>query len=273
MPSEDPAGEPRHHVRPVYMECVEIVAAVAGVVVVVGVIALLGATVHRRRVDELHSVEGYRRRLDTLQHMRNRPAVRPGPPPDEGGEPHVRTLPPPPPSARARERSLAAMNYRPRRVGGPIAAVVIVLAAVGALVYVGLQHRHHTTPTSSRTTTSSPGHHHSHGHSTSTTTTLPKRYVAVSSSVTSATYAPASASYVLSVGATTGQCWVGVTASNGTTVLSQTLTPGTVKSLTMTGRSTIVIGAPSVVTISIDHVTVVLPAGAQAPFTVTVVPA
>ena len=251
------------------MEDVEIAAAVGGVVVMVMVVALVASVAHRRRVDELRSVEGYRRRLDTLQHLRARPVARPGPPPSEDEQPRTQ-LAPPPPGPRDRERSLAAMNYRPRRLGASIAAVVVILAAVGALVYLGVHHRHHT-PSSQ---TSSTVRAHQRGHSPSTTTTtLPRRYVAVSSSPTSATYAPVSASYVLSVGATTGQCWVGVTASNGTTVLSQTLTAGTVKSLTMTGKTTIVIGAPSVVTISIDHVTVVLPAGAQAPFTVTLVPA
>jgi hypothetical protein len=87
-----------------------------------------------------------------------------------------------------------------------------------------------------------------------------------------ATYAPATTSYTLTVGASSGNCWMDVTSASGTTVLAQSLTAGTTHPLTLSGKATILIGAPTVAVLKIDNVPAVLPAGAGAPFTVTIIP-
>lgn len=162
------------------------------------------------------------------------------------------------------------MNRAPRRIGGIVAVAALVLAAIGAIVYVGVRSPHKNRGASVTTTTGRSRHSAT---TTTTATTLPARYIAVSSTTSSATFAPVAASYTLMVGATTGDCWVSVTEASGTAVLSQTLTPGTSKSFAMSGKTTIVIGAPSVVKVSIDDVPAVLPQGAQAPYTVVLAPA
>ncbi len=78
---------------------------------------------------------------------------------------------------------------------------------------------------------------------------------------------------MLTLAATTGSCWLTVTSSTGTVLLSQTLTAGEVKQVTNAGTTTIVVGAPTVVRVTIDHRPVVLPAGYQTPFTITLAPA
>jgi hypothetical protein len=240
-----------------YMEDVEIAAVVAGIVIVaVAAVVVIGR--HRRSAD---SVMGYRQTLSTLQHLQDRSPVR-------GGE--ADRGPVPGGAPRRTQRSLHVMNRAPRRIGGVVAVAALVLAAVGALVYVGVRSDHRKPGTSVTTTTG--GNHHATT-TTTTSTTLPARYTPVSSTTGSATYAPVTASYTLLVGATTGDCWVSVTEANGTTVLSQTLTPGTSRTFSMSGKTTIVIGAPSVVKVTIDDVPAVLPPGAQAPYTMVLAPA
>lgn len=312
------------------------VAVVAGLLLVAVLVGVAASMVRRRRSDDVHSVEGYRQTLHTLQGIRSRPPLadrrvggnrpeyldyrgRPAPPdqgrptarPDQGAqgegeisgeedasgeERHVAgpLIGAAPPAARrhatsgrrrmvfgeadapsgpvpvggtARGRSMAMMDRPPHRLGLPIAVVLIVAAVVVAVVLVAL--RHHHSPTASGSSTSSTT---GRSHPTSTTTTQPARYTAVTSTSAGATYTPAVSDYSLQVGAPTGACWVSISSSTGSTVFVGTLTTGSSKTFTMTGKSSIVIGAPSVVAVSIDRVPVVLPAGAQSPFTVTISP-
>lgn len=253
-----------------YMEEVEVViGVVAAVAVVIAGVVLLA----RRQPTD--SVKGYRQTLSTLEHLQDRPPHdRTRSPEGSGTEPPWGPARPvrPVPSGRRAQRSLAVMNHEPRRMGGPALVLVVLAAVVGAIVYVGVR-GHHTTPSASKKTdTTGTSHHHRPAPTTTTTTTQPARYKAVSTTTTSATYAPTTTTYTLTVGATSGSCWMSVTESNGTTVLAETLTPGTTHSLSVSGKTTILIGAPSVATIKIDAVPAVLPAGALAPFTVTLVP-
>jgi hypothetical protein len=170
--------------------------------------------------------------------------------------------------------SLVAME-RPARRGMSIGALVAVLVLVVAGVGVFLAVRpHHGTSLPKK-----PARSRSHASSapTTPTTTLPSRYTAVSATGSSATYTPSSApgtgSYSLLVGATTSNCWMSVTSATGKTVLAQTFTPGATASVSLTGRSTIVIGAPGAAKLAIGGVPLVLPSGATSPFTVTLVPA
>lgn len=255
-----------------------VIGVVAAVAVVVAIAVLLG----RRQSTETHSVKGYHQALSTLEHLQGSPrrdrvpVNRASERPASSRRPDLARVPRrplAPPSGRRAQRSLSAMNHGSRRMGAPLLVVVVLAAVVGGLIYVGLR-THHTTPAASRTTDSTGGtsHHHSPG-TTTTTTSLPARYTAVSTTTSSATYAPATTTYTLTVGATTGGCWMSVTEANGTTAMAQTLTAGSSRSFSLSGKTTILIGAPSVATVKIDNVAAVLPTGAQAPFTVTLVPA
>lgn len=231
---------------------------VIGIVVAVVVVLAGALLIGRRRSADASSVHSYRQTLSTLEQLQGRPRG-PGQP---AGAP-TRPLRP-----RPARRSLAVMDHGPRRLGAPVLAVAIVAVVVGVLLYVGAKPRHpapavsHTTDTTTTTT-----------RQTTTTTSQPARYTAVSSTTSSATYAPATTSYTLTVGASSGSCWMDVTSANGTTVLAQSLTAGTTHPLTLSGKATILIGAPTVAVLKIDNVPAVLPAGAGAPFTVTIVPA
>ncbi|MGH9093049.1 MAG: RodZ domain-containing protein [Acidimicrobiales bacterium] len=324
-----------------------VVAAVAVLVVV----ALVSWAVRRRTVDEVHSVDGYRHTLDTLQDIRTRsggstvrvlgggatPGTaapgpetagtgsggtgragttgdlerqgRPGGPP--GGTPHVAgeagggrrsgrgglvfdDQPPAPHGGasqrgdhRGEDRAISAMNHRPRRLGAPILVGLVVLALLAVVVYIGARSPHHGTPpaghgtgkgTTTTTAAGAGGGGHGHGTTTTsaprtTTTTAPQTYTAVTSSATAASYTPPSGSYTVTLAATTGNCWVTVSSSSGSSLLSQTLTAGQSVPVTASGQTTIVVGAPSVVRVSIDHRPVVLPTGYQTPFTITLTPA
>lgn len=252
-----------------------VIGVVAAVAVVVAIAVLLG----RRQSTETNSVKGYHQTLSTLEHLqgstrRDRVPVNRAPErPASSRRPDLARVPQrplAPPSGRRAQRSLSAMNHGSRRMGAPLIVVVVLAAIVGGLIYVGLR-THHPTPAASRRTDSTT-HRHSPG-TTTTTTSLPARYTAVSTTTSSATYAPATTTYTLTVGATTGGCWMSVTEANGTTAMAQTLTAGSSRSFSLSGKTTILIGAPSVATVTIDNVPAVLPTGARAPFTVTLVPA
>lgn len=315
------------------------IAVAAGVVVVVA--GLLTWLVRRRSSDEVHSVDGYRQTLNTLQGIRSRSGsgtvrVLGGPPapgeaPVASGVPTTGTHGPDAPegepakrsgrdlvlendpnaagpntssprSQRSQDRAISAMNRRPRRLAGPVVVVVVVLALLAAVLVIGARSHHpkgqtssprthdsSTTATSSTrsgagsttTTSGSKSRSGSKGAttttgpkaSTSTTTTAPHTYTAATSTPTTATYTPPSGSYTVTLSATSGSCWLTVTSSNGTVLLSQTLTAGEVKQVTNSGSATIVVGAPSVVKVTIDHRPVVLPPGYQTPFTISLTPA
>lgn len=328
---------------------VQMVKVVGGVIVVAVVVALVAWALRRRGSDEVHSVDGYRHTLDTLQDIRSRSGsgtVRvlgggarteavdrgapPGGAPAAGGRPAAPGAPvagtgvaghepgsaparrseptrglvfddhaagdvPMAPQRTARhgqDRAISAMNHRPRRLGVPVLVGAVVLALLGLVVWIGAQSQHHNTPPagsrsrSTSTTTSrgasAGGGNGGTGHGTTTTTapksttttstTLPKTYTPVTSTATTASYTPPSGTYTLTMAATTGNCWITATTAGGTSLLSQTLPAGQSKSVPTSGQVTIVVGAPSVVQVSIDHRPVVLPTGYQTPFTITLSP-
>ena len=232
---------------------------VIGIVVAVVVVLAGALLIGRRRTTEASSVHSYRQTLSTLEQLQGRPR-------SHGQPAGVPTRPLRPRPAR---RSLAVMDHGPRRLGAPVVAVAIVAVVVGVLLYVGAR-PHHATPSASRADRTTPTS--STQPPTTTTTSQPARYTAVSSTTSSATYAPATTSYTLTVGASSGNCWMDVTSASGTTVLAQSLTAGTTHPLTLSGKATILIGAPTVAVLEIDNVPAVLPAGAGAPFTVTIIP-
>lgn len=330
---------------------VRMVKVVGGVIVVAVVVALVAWALRRRGSDEVHSVDGYRHTLDTLQDIRTRSGSgtvrvlgggagseaadrgapsggglvaggRPAEPgatgpgatgrelgsaPTRRSEPARRSEPtrglvfddhaagdapmaPPGTGRHGRDRAISAMNHRPRRLGVPILVGAVVLALLGLVVWIGAQSQHHGTPpaggrsgsTSTSTSSGAGGGTAGTGHGTTTTTapksttttstTLPKTYTPVTSTATTASYTPPSGTYTLTMAATTGNCWITATTAGGTSLLSQTLPAGQSKSVTTSGQVTIVVGAPSVVQVSVDHRPVVLPTGYQTPFTITLSP-
>jgi len=255
-----------------------VLLSAAGGLVVVSFIVLW---VLRRRGDQQHSVDGYRRTLSTLQDVRSRSmtgsSVRilgssgtADPGPTRNGpafDPHEALGVGSGPAARGaratqrrRERAIAHMSKRPRRLGGPLAAAAVVIAAVTGLAIAGAhsRHPHHNTTT----TTTSPSHHQGHSRpAPPTTTTFPKTFVASASTSTTATYAVPRPSYTVNVTASGGACWVEVTNSAGTTVVAQTLAAGQHQAIPLTGDSRMVLGAPSSVRVQVDTSPVVLPGG------------
>jgi hypothetical protein len=285
------------------MEDVEVAVALGVCVVLVVAVAV---AVHRRGGREAQSVKGYRQALDVLGQVaggerRVGPRAAPGadaPMPSSGDRPvawaHDGLEEPGTDDARRRstaaageargrrDHSLSVMERPARRLGASLAAVVVVLA-VGGAAYVVVRTRHPThrsahagsssSPAHARTPSRSPTHAHATaGSSPPTTTRVPAQYTAVSSTSSSATYAPSASRYELTVGATTADCWMSVTSSTGTTVLAQTFTPGASSSLSLAGRATILLGAPRAAKLSIDGVPVVLPSGISGPYTVTLAP-
>jgi len=80
----------------------------------------------------------------------------------------------------------------------------------------------------------------------------------------------ADASYSLTLGANNGECWVSATdASTGKVMFSGTLFTGQSETVTATGPVTVIAGAPGAFTATVNGAAVVLPPGAQAPFTLT----
>jgi hypothetical protein len=202
------------------------------------------------------------------------------------GEPTI-----PPVRDRAQRHALESMNHRPRRLT-TVLTVVVVVAVIGALAYVG-SHRSSThsakvaTPTTSTAaqvkttvtaTTAAGAHRHAGKHTghhratTPTTTTAPAQLVPVSTSGAAATYAVDTDQYQVAVSAT-GPCWVLATSTaTGATVWTGTLQAGAVQNIQATGSLTLELGAPAV-SLTVDHVPVVLPSPFHTPFVATFQPA
>jgi hypothetical protein len=73
--------------------------------------------------------------------------------------------------------------------------------------------------------------------------------------------------------ATSGACWVDATSTaTGATLYSGSLAAGSLHSFSATGPVTVIVGAPAVLSTSVDGGAVVLPSGFQTPFTMSLVP-
>jgi hypothetical protein len=175
------------------------------------------------------------------------------------------------------DRVIHSINHRPRRLGGPAAAVAAVLVLVVVLILTGLHSnnsKHHgkaaTGVTSKPSTTHPPGTHHHHAAPTTTTSTTAAPAVSVATAATAhtATYTVAAAAYSLTVGATSGECWVEVTnTATGAVLFTTTLLSGQSHAIAATGPTTVIAGAPAVFTANVNGSPVTLPPGNQAPFT------
>ena len=192
------------------------------------------------------------------------------------------------------DRAMDSISHAPRRLGGPLAAVAVVTVLVIILIVTGL----HSTPSP----TSSHSHSHAHsssgaqagshagsgssGHRSVTSTTVAPRHPSTtnttvapvvpvvsapsSTSPNKATYTVGSANYALVLSATSGPSWVQATdASTGAVLFIGTLDAGQSHTVTATGPVAVVTGAPSAFAATVNGTPVTLPAGYQAPFTLS----
>ena len=179
------------------------------------------------------------------------------------------------------DRVINSINHRPRRLGGPAAAVAAVLVLVVVLILTGLHSdsgSHHgkttgavtSTPTHPATTTGAGSGHRHHEATTTTTSTTAPPAVSAPTAVTAhtATYTVTAPDYSLTISATTGECWVEVTnTSTGTVLFTTTLLSGQSHTVAATGPVTVIAGAPGAFTATVNDSPVTLPLGNQAPFT------
>jgi hypothetical protein len=174
------------------------------------------------------------------------------------------------------DRVIHSINHRPRRLGGPAAAVAAVLVLVVVLILTGLHSdnaKHHgkaaSGVTSKPSTTHPPATHHHHATTTTTSTTAPPP-VSTATAVTAhtATYTVAAAAYSLTIGATSGECWVEATnTATGAVLFTTTLLSGQSHAIAASGPVTVIAGAPAAFTANVNGSPVTLPPGNQAPFT------
>jgi hypothetical protein len=179
------------------------------------------------------------------------------------------------------DRVIHSINRRPRRLGGPAAAVAAVLVLVLVLILTGLHSNntnHHgksatavtTKPSTTHPSTTLPTttHHHRATTSTTTTTIPPPVSAATAPTAHTATYTVAAADYSLTLGATSGECWVEATnPATGAVLFTTTLLSGQSHTIAATGAVTVIAGAPAVFTATVNGSPVTLPLGNQAPFT------
>lgn len=276
------------------------------VLAVVLVLVVAVATARRRRGSEAHTVAGYRRTLDTLAGLSRAPGAkrlvggrREGPPsapdtPAEEGSGSPKSPGPGPDTSRrwafddvgsgsARVRSPGAGPTgrdigralrgasRGSRSRLAVVAATAVVAVVVVVVVLALGH-HPKANGAGATGSKSASTHGTHHGTTTTTTTLPAREQPASSTANTATYVAPTSAYVLTLAATSGNCWMQVTDASGTTVFAQTVSAGTRHAVTVSGPVTVLLGAPTAAAVAVDHVPAVLPTGFRSPFTMTFTP-
>ncbi len=172
------------------------------------------------------------------------------------------------------DRVIHSINHRPRRLGGPIAAVAAVLVLIVVLILTGLHSdtpRHHGKAAGAVTTatTTHPATKPHHETTTTTSTTAPPTVSAPTTTTAhTATYLVSGSTYSLTVAATSGECWVDVTnPTTGAVLFTTTLQSGQSHAIAATGPVTVIAGAPAVFAATVNGSPVTLPPGNQAPFT------
>jgi hypothetical protein len=194
-------------------------------------------------------------------------------PPDHSAKPNF--------STGIDEKALHSINRRPRRLGGPLAAVGAVAVLIVVLIVTGLhtnnppKHGRSTGTATTATTAPARAHQPRSGagttgrHKKTTATTAPPAVSGPSAtSQNGANYQVADASYSLALSAKNGECWISATeASNGAVLFTGVLSSGQSHTVTATGPVTVVAGAPAAFAATINGVAVQLPFGFQAPFT------
>jgi hypothetical protein len=170
------------------------------------------------------------------------------------------------------DRVIRSIDHRPRRLGGPAAAVGAVLVLVLVLILTGLHSdagKHHGK--SAITATTHPATTHRHGETTTTTTSTtapPSVSPPTTTTAHTASYTVSDAAYSLNIAATTGECWVEVTnTATGAVLFTTTLQSGQSHTIAATGPVRVIAGAPGAFAATVDGAAVTLPPGNQAHFT------
>jgi hypothetical protein len=185
----------------------------------------------------------------------------------------VPVVPPPMVGITGRDsRAINTMNHRPRRLAGPALAVAAVIVLIVILLVTG---SHTVAPGHHHAAASSPHHHGStKPHSSSTTTTaVPVVSSPQAFTAHEATYDVAHSTFTLVLMATSGSCWVDVTnTTTGAILYTHVLAPGQQQTVDASGPVTVVAGAPTALSASVDGTSITLPFGFQTPFTMQLVP-
>lgn len=171
------------------------------------------------------------------------------------------------------DRVIESINTRPRRLAGPVAAIAAVAVLIVVLILTGIHSNsppRHAKAGASPTSQPHPGTR-AHDQTTTTTSTAPPSVSAPQADAAhSATYQVTATSYSLSLAATTGECWIQATnTATGSVLFSATLFSGQSHTIAATGPVTVIAGAPAAFSATVDGSPVSLPAGYQAPFTLT----
>jgi hypothetical protein len=167
---------------------------------------------------------------------------------------------------------MTSINHRPRRLAAPTTAVAVVIVLVVVLLLTGSHKvvpppRHHHGSNAKNTKTH-VGHDGRTTSTNTTSTTSPPVVVPQSATSRSATYAVSVSTFTLAFSATSGACWVDATnGTSGAALFVETLEPGQQHSLVASGPVTVVLGAPTVLAVSVNGSAVALPSGFQTPFT------
>ncbi len=167
------------------------------------------------------------------------------------------------------DRALHSINHRPRRLGGPLAAVAAVAALVVVLVVTGF----HTTAS-----------HHPHrgtgtgagaGRGVAVPGAPPLLAGPQAVSAHRAVYQVAVENYALTLSATAaGPCPVAAGVPARKLVLySATLAPGQAHTVTARGGVTVIAGSARTCAVGVNGTAAKLPAGARSPFTLVFRPA
>lgn len=214
----------------------------------------------------------------------DRPVVPPAPPPPVANPSEPLTFddatpgPEPVPGSfmtGGEDRVMQSINHRPRRLGGPVAAIAAVAVLVVVLIVTGLHSNSpnpHPKSSGTATTTAQTHRHGAARHPTTTTTTTAPLAVSAPAGATAhaATYHVAAADFSLSLAATTGECWVDATdTATGAVLFTGTLFAGQSHAISATGPVTVIAGAPAAFAATVDGSAVTLPIGYQAPFTLS----
>jgi hypothetical protein len=220
-----------------------------------------------------------------------KPAIPPVPPPpvgdgtapvsfdDAAESPLPLPLPPPPDATGSmwqRDRTMDAINHRPRRLAAPATAVAAVIVIVIVLLITGshsVAPPHHGKADAAAAHARRPGKVRAHHVATTTSTTLPLVSQPAVASDHEATYSVGLTSFPIVLSATSGPCWVEATdTANGSTLFTGVLEPGQQHTVDATGSLSVIAGAPAAFAATIDGAAVTLPSGYQAPFTLQFVP-
>jgi hypothetical protein len=172
-----------------------------------------------------------------------------------------------------RDKAMGSINHRPRRLAAPATAVAVVIVLVIVLLLTGShavapQPRHHGGRSGKSATSHSGSNAGGTTTANTTSTTSPPVVVPQSGTSRGATYAVPGSTFTLAFSATSGSCWVDATNStSGATLFTGTLQPGQQHSLVASGPVTVVLGAPTVLAVSVNGGAVALPSRFQSPFT------